>query len=309
VAEREPSSALRILNLANKQLQKALPNLERESGGEARVTAISELILETLELNSDVAVAAILMNQAIAPYSFRHMVDTAVLAGLLGRTMKLAHEELLTVVSAALTMNIAMLEYQDKLNLKRAGLTEEGRSLIRRHPQRAVEILQKAGVSNEDWLACVLNHHESEDGSGYPSAKKGDEIPRNAQLIALADRYSARLMNKYRLPMMPAAAMRDILAGKEFSPTLTAYLVKAVGLYPAGGAVRLKNGQVGIVVKKNAASTGATVRVTISANRMRHEEVTLRDTDRKEFAVQEEVPHEEAGTRPMIDFWGHFAAH
>ncbi len=308
-AEREPASVLRILNLASKLLQKTLPDLEREGDGEAKVTAIAELVLEALKLNADVAVACILMNQEDTPYSYRHMVDTAVLAGMLGQIMKLAHEELLIIVSAALTMNIAMLEYQDKLNLKRGGLTEEGRTLIHRHPQKAVEILQNAGVKNEKWLSYVLSHHECEDGSGYPAGKKGDEIPNHAKLIALADRYSARLMNKYRPAMLPNVAIRDILAGKEFSPKLTAYLVKAIGLYPSGDAVRLKNSQTGIVVKKNATPTGVTVRVTIGINGMPHNEVTVRDTDQKEFAVKEEVLRENAGTHPMIDLWGHVAAH
>ncbi|MCE9633809.1 MAG: HD domain-containing protein [Methylophilales bacterium] len=309
IAEREPASVLRILNLASKLLQKTLPNLEREGDGEAKVTAIAELVLEALELNADVAVACILMNQEDTPYSYRHMVDTAVLAGLLGQIMKLAHEELLIIVSAALTMNIAMLDYQDKLNLKRGGLTEEGRSLIHRHPQKAVEILQNAGVKNEKWLSYVLSHHESEDGSGYPAGKKGDEIPDHAKLIAMADRYTARLMNKYRPPLLPNVAIRDILAGKEFAPKLTAYLVKAIGLHPTGTAVRLKNGQIGIVTKKNATPAGLMVHVTIAANGMPQEHGTVRDTDIKEFAVREELPREEAGTHPMIDLWGVVAAH
>lgn len=308
-AEREPDSVLRIINLANKLLQKTLPNLERSGDAEAKVMAIAELVLEALALNSDVAVACILMNQEDTPYSYRHMVDTAVLAGLIGQVMQLGHEELLMIVSAALTMNIAMLEYQDKLNLKRGGLTEEGRTLIHKHPQKAVEILQSAGVSNEQWLSYVLNHHESEDGSGYSSGKKGNEIPLNAKLIALADRYSARLMSKYRPAMLPSAAMRDILAGKEFTSKLTAYLVKAIGLHPAGTAVRLKNGQIGIVTKKKATATGLMVDVTIAANGMPQEHGTVRDTDIKEFAVQEELACKEAGTHPMIDLWGVVAAH
>jgi len=308
-AEREPDSVLRIINLANKLLQKTLPNLERTGDGEAKVTAIAELVLEALKLNGDVAVACILMNQEDTPYSYRHMVDTAVLAGMLGQIMKLAHEDLLIIVSAAMTMNIAMLEYQDKLNLKRGGLTEEGRTLIHRHPQKAVEILQSAGVKNEKWLSYVLSHHESEDGSGYPAGLKGDEIPNHAKLISLADRYSARLMNKYRPPMLPSVAMRDILSGKEFAPKLTAYLAKAIGLHPAGTAVRLKNGQIGIVVKKNTSPAGLMVHVTIAANGMPQEHGTVRDTDIKEFAVREELPREEAGTHPMIDLWGVVAAH
>jgi hypothetical protein len=109
--------------------------------------------------------------------------------------------------------------------------------------------------------------------------------------------------------MLPSVAMRDILASNVFSAQIAAYLVKVIGLYPAGDAVRLKNGQVGIVVKKNATPTGVMVRVTIAANGMPHNEATLRDTDQKEFAVIEEVRREDAGTRPMIDLWGVVAAY
>ncbi|MFM9913302.1 MAG: HD-GYP domain-containing protein [Methylophilaceae bacterium] len=308
-AERELGSVLRTLNLAHRLMRKTLPNLERESDGGAQVLAIAELILEALELNADAALACILMNQEVAPYSYRHMVDTAMLTGQLGRMMNLPRDELLTLIAAGLTINVAMVEYQDKLNLKHAGLTEEGRAFVHKHPMKAVEILQKSGVTDENWLSFVLNHHENDDGSGYPAGKKGNEIPLGSKLIGLASRYSGRIVVNHRPAMLPSDALRDILASKEFPTQLSAYLVKAVGLYPPGDAVRLKNGQIGIVVKKNATPTGVTVRITIAANGMPQHEVLLRDTDQKEFAIKEEVAREEAGTHPMIDLWGPVAAH
>jgi HD-GYP domain-containing protein (c-di-GMP phosphodiesterase class II) len=308
-AEREPGSVVRTLNLVHRLMKKTLPNLERENDGGAQILAIAELILEALELNSDAAIACILMNQDVAPYSYRHMVDTAILAGQLGRTMRLPRDDLLTLIASGLTINVAMLEYQDKLNLKRSALTEEGRTFVQKHPIKAVELLKKAGVTDENWLSFVLNHHESEDGNGYPAGKKGDEIPLGSKLISLASRYSGRIVVNHRPAMLPSDALRDILASNEFPTQLSAYLVKVVGLYPPGDAVRLKNGQIGIVVKKNATPSGVTVRITIAVNGMPQHEVLLRDTDQKEFAVLEEVPHKEAGTHPMVNLWGPVAAH
>ena len=61
-----------------------------------------------------------------------------------------------------------------------------------------------AGVSDEQWLACVLQHHETDDGSGYPEGRSNGEVALNAKLIGLADRYCACVSARnYRRSMAP----------------------------------------------------------------------------------------------------------
>ncbi|MCM8761350.1 MAG: HD domain-containing protein, partial [Candidatus Omnitrophica bacterium] len=63
------------------------------------------------------------------------------------------------------------------------------------HPQKAIDILEPL-----KFLAIernmILNHHERYDGSGYPAGRKGNEICREALILAVADAFDA--MNSSR---------------------------------------------------------------------------------------------------------------
>ncbi len=311
-AEREPPSVVRTLNLANKLLLQALPMLQEGGDAEARVNGISQLVLEAVDLNADAAVASILLHDDEGSYVTRHAIDTAIVAVLIGRAMQQPAEDQLVMVSAALTQNVGMLKYQDLLNNKRGRLSEQELSLVRQHPVQGVNILKAAGITNEHWLEYVMYHHECEDGSGYPNGKKADELPLAAKLIAFADRYCARLVEKKYAPQrLPSLALREVLLNHgEQPPTLmAAHFIKIVGLHPPGTTVRLKTGEIGVVIKKGASPNGAMVHVTISASGMPMHQTVVRDSENPEYAIKEEVHKEDAGGHlAMSRFWGAVAA-
>ena len=70
-------------------------------------------------------------------------------------------------------------------------LTTDETTLVRQHPEKGFRILQRLGAEFE-WLANVaLQEHEREDGSGYPSGLKGDEVHEYAKIVGLADAYES----------------------------------------------------------------------------------------------------------------------
>jgi len=68
-------------------------------------------------------------------------------------------------------------------------LTEDEYSVIRSHPQLAVEIVR--AVPNCERVAeAVLSHHEAFDGTGYPFGLRGESIPLAGRILAVADTYA-----------------------------------------------------------------------------------------------------------------------
>ena len=189
----EKPSVLRLINQASKRLEQLLLNLPNEGNAEARILQIAKEIDFAVSANADVALACILLNQISGMYAVRHCADTAIVSILVARTMKKSAAEILSISAAALTMNVGMLAYQDKLQKREGSLTEQEIAAMRQHPQQGVAALQKAGVTDHDWLSYVLHHHENEDGTGYPGGLYGQDVPQNAKIIALADRYCARV--------------------------------------------------------------------------------------------------------------------
>ena len=301
-------SVLQMINHVNSRLEHTLPNLSREFNAEAKIFEIAKLIYSAVELNSDIALACILLNQSSGMYTVRHCTDTAIVSILVARTMKKPIDEIMSVTAAALTMNIDMLTYQERLQRKEVALTERELEILHQHPRNGVDTLRQAGVRDQEWLSYVLHHHENEDGTGYPNRVAGKDIPQNAKIISLADRYCARVSARsYRKSLLPNTALRDMFIdqGKSIDPMLAAYFIKELGLYPPGTLVRLKNMEIGVVTQKGATATTPVVHAVIGPGGTLLQKNTIRDTGRDVYAIQE-VLHEKKLTMrfEMNKLWG-----
>ncbi|MFG0314070.1 MAG: HD-GYP domain-containing protein, partial [Phycisphaerales bacterium] len=94
--------------------------------------------------------------------------------------------------------------------------------LIKMHPTIGYEIIKDIPDLN-DLLPGVLHHHERWDGNGYPSGLAGEDIPRMARIMALADTFDAMSSNRaYRsgLPREKVFAEFRKCAGSQFDPEL-----------------------------------------------------------------------------------------
>ncbi len=304
----EIPSVLRLINMANKRLERLLYSLHNEADAEAKILEVAKAIGFACNANSDVALGCILLNQAEANYAVRHCIDTAVISLLVARAMKKTPEEIMKIVAAALTMNIGMLRQQDQLQNKEDALSEKDMEVIRKHPEESVTLLQQAGITDADWLSYVLHHHENEDGSGYPSAKKGQDIPQNAKIIALADRYCSRITSRsYRKSMLPNAALRNLFVegGKTVDSHLATYFIQELGMYPPGTTIRLQNGEIGVVTGKGHSPTTPIVHALIGPRGAPLSFAIKRDTAKELYAVREALHPEQASMRfTMQHLWG-----
>lgn len=277
-AAAEPPSVVRLLNQAAAELAPLLQALAAGDGAaQAGLEHVAALVRQAVDVNAEVAAACILHNQGSAPYLVRHCVDTAVVALIVARAVKRPAAEIDSMVLAALTMNVGMLDLQDE----RGPLTDAERAIVKAHPAHGVALLRRAGVQDDVWLSGVLSHHENQDGSGYPHGLVGDAIACSVKLIALADRYCARVAERpYRKPMLPNAALRDILleANHALDAQLGAVLIRELGIYPVGTFVRLLNGEVGVVARKGVNSTTPHVMTFIGPRGAKLDVFRQRDT-------------------------------
>lgn len=290
---REPDSALRKLNAASLELQLLLQAVARRAAPpdlRRRLDEVALLVAGAVALNADVASAAILHNQGAAPYPVRHSIDTAVVVQLLAKARQLSPEETASLTLAALTMNVGMLEQHQRLHDSRAELNAVDRAALLAHPEAGVQLLRQAGVTDQAWLDCVLHHHENEDGSGYPLHKSGAQIPPLARLLALADRYCARVAERaWRKSMTPHAALRDLLLESNVTvdANLAALLIRELGIYPIGTWVRLLNGEIGVVSRRGLQSTTPHVESVIGPRGAPLEVFLQRDTRAELHAIRE----------------------
>jgi HD-GYP domain-containing protein (c-di-GMP phosphodiesterase class II) len=142
--------------------------------------------------------------------------------------------EMLTLEHGALLHDIGKLDVPAAILTKSAPLDDDEWRVMRRHPQLGYDLL--SGLPRFSSAAdLVLAHHEAFDGTGYPRALKGSEIPIGARILATADAYDSMTHpHTQRPPMRPALAMNEIerCSGSQFDPVVT----EALGALLAGAA-------------------------------------------------------------------------
>jgi HD-GYP domain-containing protein (c-di-GMP phosphodiesterase class II) len=226
-------------------------------------------------------------------YSIIHEVHCALVCELVLRHMGRSAEDRLPLLAAGLTMNLDMLELQDKLFHQRGKLNEEQRREVRNHPYRSVEILQELGVRDDAWLTTVLQHHELVDQSGYPQGLPGNEISEEARILALADIYCAKLYPRaYRAPLQPTAAAYDIFTGARghgLDKDLSKLFIGELGIFHPGSFVRLRNGELAVVARRGEKIHNPIVYSVVKANGELYIEPRRRDSSNPEFAVDKSI--------------------
>jgi HD-GYP domain-containing protein (c-di-GMP phosphodiesterase class II) len=91
---------------------------------------------------------------------------------------------------AGILHDIGKIGVEDSVLRKPGKLTEAEFEQIKQHPVLGYEILR--GIRPfRTILPAVRHHHESWDGSGYPDGLTGEKIPRDAQVLAVADAFDA----------------------------------------------------------------------------------------------------------------------
>ena len=121
---------------------------------------------------------------------------------------------------AALLHDIGKIGTPEQILKKSASLDDAEMKRIEEHPQKGYNIL-KPLEKLSDSLPGILHHHERFDGQGYPAGLKGEEIPLQARLIAVADTYDALTTNRaYRAARSPreALAILEKEAGTQLDP-------------------------------------------------------------------------------------------
>ena len=141
------------------------------------------------------------------------------------------------VVLAAPLHDIGKIKIPDIILNKPAKLTEKEYEVIKMHAIYGANIVKKTiySIENKDYSDVAFNiakhHHERWDGTGYPEGLKGEEIPLEARIMALADVYDALVSDRvYKKAYSKEKAIEIIRegSGTQFDPLLAALFIECV---------------------------------------------------------------------------------
>lgn len=129
----------------------------------------------------------------------------------------------------SLLHDIGKISIEDSILRKQGSLTDEEWKIIRKHPEKGCEMVEKTKELRFT-MPYILCHHEAFDGSGYPWNLKGEQIPLVARIVAIADSFDAMTTKRiYKSSIMSIEEVKkDFLSNPKYDKNLINLFFKSM---------------------------------------------------------------------------------
>ena len=178
-----------------------------------------------------------------------HSMRSTVLAITLGMELHQPLSKLIELGITCILHEIGMLRLPPQLYMTERKLTTGEKSQINTHPILGFNILKELEFPLSIQHG-VLEHHEKENGMGYPRHLSGSKISNYAKIIAVACSYEAiTAPREYKTERTSFDAMIEMVKNQnmQYDPTVIKALLYSLSLFPIGAFVYLQNGKIAVV--------------------------------------------------------------
>jgi HD-GYP domain-containing protein (c-di-GMP phosphodiesterase class II) len=218
----------------------------------AKVDSTVNLILDKVKDGRNEMIQLILMGGRIERKIAAGVINTTILATIMGTVLKFTSHRLIQLATGALLHDTGMVKVPKAILKKKERLTPEEMNQIRTHPIHSYRVITKDLKYPEEIGVIALQHHERWDGQGYPRKLRGEDINLAARILAVADAYVSMINNRpHRNSMIGYSAMKNLLNdnGSHFDPKILKVFLESMGIYPIGSIVQLNNSAIGRVIQ------------------------------------------------------------
>jgi putative nucleotidyltransferase with HDIG domain len=157
------------------------------------------------------------------PFTAKHSHRVKEIAVDIGRVMRVTDAELEALEWGGLLHDVGKIGVPDGVLKKAERLTREERMIMNAHPVLGAQIIAPVTKLAPE-LPIIRHHHEWYNGSGYPDRLIGDEIPKLARVLHVADAFEAMTAARpYRMtPLSHEQALAELrkFAGVQFDPVV-----------------------------------------------------------------------------------------
>ena len=188
-------------------------------------------------------------------YTFTHMVNVSILTMGQARGLSIDGALLREFGLAALMHDIGKVKTPTEILNKPDKLDDREFEIMKRHTVDGAEILRRTPEMPTLAPIVAFEHHLRLDGTGYPDGINRGQLNLATMLCGIADVYDAMRSQRQYQQAFPTDRILAVLQrndGKQFDQNLVRRFAQLVGIYPAGNLVRLRTGDIAVVVRAYA---------------------------------------------------------
>ena len=220
-----------------------------------RLQTLIDRAVTSLERSPDLFWVA--NNPAAAPgvdYLAFHQARVAVMALRIGANVAYDRRRLIPLGMAGCLIDVGLWQMPETLLRRLDSLAGDELVAYRSHPRLSADLVRRWAPPHEAIVPAVLEHHEREQGQGFPQGLTGTAVDADAKILGLADTYTGLTVPPTARPRLrPHEAVREIVKSRHdsFPPALIKALLSEISVFPPGTVVRLNTEEIGRVIAVN----------------------------------------------------------
>lgn len=184
-------------------------------------------------------------------YQFEHSLAVGLLSYNIAKWMRIPEREWMQIALAGTLLDIGKTKIEPKILSKSGELTTEEFEEVKKHTIYGYELLKGVPGLSEGVALVALQHHEREDGSGYPLGLNGSKIHLYSKIVTVADVFHAMSSNRtYKKASSPFLVVEHLLQDSfgKLDPAVVSTFVNGITQFAAGTIVELNDGTVGRII-------------------------------------------------------------
>lgn len=242
----------------NQNIEKASKHMENifkyvREGGNLPLQEIQESILPTIKLATEIPHLYHLFYELNSKdeYTYRHTICVGIIANLIGKWLNLPKKDIEHLTLGATLHDIGKTKVSDEILNKPGKLTNKEYEEMKLHTVYGYDLLKDIKALDERVALIALQHHEREDGKGYPFGIDGHQINYFSKIVAIADVFHAMSSSRVYHQASPFYSVMKQMnkdAYGKLEPTIVLTFLNKMMNSLVGKRVMLTDNNVGTII-------------------------------------------------------------
>jgi len=217
------------------------------------IAPTTDALVDSVYRNQD-ALSCLTRIQSKDSYLLEHSLNVAILMSIFAKHLGFEQRIIKELTLGAFLHDIGKVLLPKEILNKRNSLSEQEKKILKSHVALGAKLLEDSPEISHIAMKMIREHHEKQDGTGYPQGLVAKEISKYGKMIAIVDKYDRLTCERpYKKSIFPISAFKTLASESPalYDEELVEKFIQCLGVYPVGTLVKLNSGKLGLISKLN----------------------------------------------------------